>query len=284
MCPACGHDVIDVVEQGETVVCLGCGHGWSNRATADNAVFESPAYASWRVANGSRMDAKARRYLDEFYEIVQSWPASAVELGCATGEVLGMLSARGTQCWGADPSVASIRHARRRFPGVSFTVGDVPAPPRPVAAVMGFHVFEHTPDPEQLLRSVRGLVELDGLLYLRVPNHDSLARRVFRTNWPDYMPGHVHHFTPTSIDHVLRRAGWEPLHVGTAANSWPWLGGLKRALTGGQGGQTQSGPSRPPSARRLQLLDWMDRALSPLLQLEVSRGVGNELVVVARRR
>lgn len=50
---------------------------------------------------------------------------SILDIGCGTGEHLGMLAREGAKCTGIDASEHMIRIARRRHPGCEFSVADM---------------------------------------------------------------------------------------------------------------------------------------------------------------
>jgi SAM-dependent methyltransferase len=284
-CLACG-DVTFPEDVGDLRVwtCRRCGHGSLQASASDvNEHFESNAYVSWRTENQNWMTRRADGFIQDFFRVTGRIPQSAVEIGCATGEVLGALSRSGARCWGADLSATSLDIARRRHPGVTFVESTQPNPPEPVEAFLAFHVVEHVADPGSLLSEAFDQVQVGGYLYIRVPNYGGLARRVLRSRWPDYLAGHLHHFTQASMQRFLEDSGWCLVDVSTSANSWVWLGGFKRLLTRWRPGQASDIGAAPPGRRQLRFLDIADSVLRPLLWIEERLGRANELVVIARK-
>lgn len=271
---------------GELAVltCAACGHGWLRDLAPDNDHFESEGYQGWRASIRDVIRARGSRYVDDLVGVTGAVPASAVEIGCATGETIGALSERGATCWGVDTSTAAISAATEAYPAVDFSVATLPDLPHPVDAVLMMHVIEHVPDPVATLRACRKMTTDDGVLYLRFPNYAGAAAKVMRGAWPDYMPDHVHYFTPTSIRAALERAGWREERSWTTASSWAWLGGAKRLLKRTRPTMRATGHAAPPSPRRMAFLARADKVLAPALWAEAKAGRGNELVVVARAR
>jgi SAM-dependent methyltransferase len=285
LCPACnGTGEGRTVGRLRILTCTSCGHGWTPAQSDNNEHFESHAYVAWRASNQGWMDRTAAKVLDDLVEVTGRLPRSASEIGCATGEVLGALSRNGTDCWGVDLSEDSIAIARTRQPRVSFEVATMPDAPVAVEALLAFHVLEHVPDPVTLLKDAHTRVAKHGVLYLRVPNYGGLARRALGDWWPDYLPGHLHHFTEGSITRCLERSGWHPASIRTRSRAWAWLGGLKRLLARSRPGDPRAVGAAPPGGRRLQALELADRLFRPLLYIEERLGLGNELVIVATKR
>jgi SAM-dependent methyltransferase len=70
------------------------------------------------------------------------------DLGCGPGHVGAALAARGVDVEGSDLSPGMIAVARRRFPALSFAVGDLRALDRPDGAFAGVVAFYHLPTDE----------------------------------------------------------------------------------------------------------------------------------------
>lgn len=253
----------------------------TDRPETTNDHFESDAYVTWRAEHGERMRRVASRYVNDLERISGGLPKSAIEVGSATGEVLDALQARGVECWGADLSAPSVEIARRIYPSIAIEVGDFPATPAPVGALLAFHVVEHVPEPVKLLTDARERVHDDGIAYVRVPNFEGLARRTLGKWWPDYMPGHLHYFTRDSMRRCLEGSGWRAEHISTSSDAWVWIGGVKRVLTRQLPGSAAVGAA-PPGGNKLRALDAASRILRPVSRVEERFGVGNEFVVVAR--
>ena len=72
--------------------------------------------------------------------------------------------------------------------------------------VTSFFAFEHITEPLKSLQNVRDLLRTGGLVYCIVPN--------FFTNVADYIVvDHVNHFTPISIQHMLKEAGFVNIEI-----------------------------------------------------------------------
>lgn len=69
-------------------------------------------------------------------------------------------------------------------------------------------VFEHLPDPLQMLRDCRGLLAPQGTLLLRTPVADSHAWREYGVDWVQIdAPRHLHVHTRKSLELLASRAG-----------------------------------------------------------------------------
>lgn len=70
------------------------------------------------------------------------------------------------------------------------------------------HVLEHADDPVDLLRSLSAKLNVGGRIYLEVPNFNSTLRKIFKQSWVgNYLPRHIHHFTPESLQIAILNSG-----------------------------------------------------------------------------
>ncbi len=284
VCPICQGRAKQSRSVGDLVVasCSHCGHGWLSDLQLENKHYDTSHYVNWRHENQAATRRRAEQYLTDFYELVAGEPRTAVEIGCSTGETIGLLAERGVQGWGSDASEAAIEQARARFPQVGFTVGTMPILDAPVDAALMMHVIEHVPSPIDVLHDVRSLVADGGTIYLRTPNYAGAAAQVLRGAWPDFLAEHLHYFTPRSITTALSTSGWHLQSVHTEGGAWVWLGGVKRVVKQQRPSLTR-GTGAPPGRRRMQVLSFAHRWGRPLWRAERRSGRGNELIVTARR-
>jgi 2-polyprenyl-3-methyl-5-hydroxy-6-metoxy-1,4-benzoquinol methylase len=262
--------------------CSSCGHGWLIGLQQENAHYETSHYINWRSENRVATHRRANQYLADLRSLVPKKPLTAIEVGCSTGEVIGLLAERGVRGWGADTSEPAIRQARARFPQVSFTVGPVPAPDEPVDVALMMHVIEHVPDPIGVLRDIRSLVADNGFIYIRTPNYAGAAAQLLRGAWPDFLVDHLHYFTRRSIEQALTVSGWCAENVRTKGGAWVWLGGAKRIIRR-QRPSRAKGTGAPPGPNQMRILSAAQKFARPLWSIEGRSGRGNELVISARR-
>lgn len=130
-----------------------------------------------------------------------------LEVGCGTGNVLRLLAQaciKGSVV-GLDLLEAGLRYARRRA-SCPLVQGDLRNLPfRPGFSVIGlFDVLEHQPDDLGLLRDLRALLALDGVLILTVPAHQFL--------W-SYFDEASRHCRRYELDDLSDRSICLPLHT-----------------------------------------------------------------------
>lgn len=189
--------------------------------------YDSNNLRKWEFENRLYQRALAR-YLDRMSAaLVRSGARHVLDAGCGEGYVHRGLRARGyAGAWhGVDLSAAAVELAARRFPGVSWEVGDL----RALRFASGSHelvlssqVLEHIPDPERV-RDELARVAARWLL-ISVP-----LEPVFRSLCALTVaagigqdPGHVNFWTPRSFRRFLEPVG--------RLEHWEWTSAYQIAL------------------------------------------------------
>jgi len=141
-------------------------------------------------------------------------PGRALDLGCGNGDFLATLKRRGWEVYGTEFSSAACELARAK--GVRVHQGDLVSanfPAQSFDVITLWHVFEHLPDPLAELAEVRRILRDDGLLVIEVPNSGCLTLRLSKQGWyPLDVPRHLQHYTPATLQRLLREAGFATAH------------------------------------------------------------------------
>ena len=132
---------------------------------------------------------------------------SVLEIGCATGELIGAVPVRaGGRKLGIDISAASLAVASARFPEVEFRCGDFRAVPADAFdAVIISDVIEHVPDDDAFLRDAAALGRV---VLLNLPLEDNWLNRKRRYGADD-VSGHLRKYTLADGLALVERAGLE---------------------------------------------------------------------------
>jgi SAM-dependent methyltransferase len=134
-------------------------------------------------------------------------PASVLEIGCATGELIAAMPVRaGGRKVGLDISAENIAAARARFAQVDFECGDFRA--RPVGhfeVVVMSDVLEHVPDDAAFLHDAAALGDL---VLVNLPLEDNWLNRRRRYG-PDDVSGHLRKYSLADGLSLIERADLE---------------------------------------------------------------------------
>jgi 2-polyprenyl-3-methyl-5-hydroxy-6-metoxy-1,4-benzoquinol methylase len=135
-----------------------------------------------------------------------------LDVGCGDGEFLRYFKERGWEAYGVDVSETSCMLARRKLGQNIFNceLKDCRFPPNYFDVITLNHVLEHMLDPNEELIELRRILKNNGILFLSVPNIDSLQFKISEKYWLHLdLPRHVYHYSPASIKNLLERDKFE---------------------------------------------------------------------------
>jgi len=141
------------------------------------------------------------------------------ELGCGNGSVAQVLSGRGWDVTGVDPSVQGIEQARAAYPELKLFNGsaydDLVGLYGQFPVVLSLEVVEHVYAPRDFARTVFSLLEEGGTAVISTPYHGywkNLALAVtgkldahFTALWDH---GHIKFWSVRTLGELLREAGF----------------------------------------------------------------------------
>lgn len=184
-------------------------------------------YDSTIIKGWERLYQLKRRKL---YEKLQPWfrGPSALELGCADGEMTSWLVSDFKHVTVVDGSSQFLNEVKERLKGstVNFVLSlfEEYAPKTLFNTIVMAHILEHLENPVDLLRRARDWLAPGGCALVAVPNANSLHRRmgvklgmlqtVDDFNDQDRLLGHLRVYTPESLRSHVLEAGWDEVHFG----------------------------------------------------------------------
>lgn len=178
----------------------------------DHARLGYGDYAHLGELNAERSWTELKRYAP----LDQVDPRHVLDVGCATGGFLTGAKRDGWHCAGVEMSTDAAATARSR--GLDVIDGDIFAVDRPgdFGLLTMWHVLEHLPEPAAALAMARDLLASSGLLFIELPNWNSVGRVVRRARWSQMKPPeHINYFTRRSLVGAVQRAGFVPLKSDT---------------------------------------------------------------------
>lgn len=141
------------------------------------------------------------------------------ELGCGNGSVAQVLSARGWDVTGVDPSLKGIAQAQAAYPALKLATGsaydDLAACYGQFPVVLSLEVIEHVYAPRHYARTVYDLLQAGGTAIISTPYHGywknlalALSGRLdahFTALWDH---GHIKFWSMRTLGELLREAGF----------------------------------------------------------------------------
>lgn len=230
-CPACrsGHDHATLVAQGHGIRVLACNCGFFYAAAVLEEGAEEGRYLESEIdAITMRLrdtpeyfaleSARSNYYLD-LIERHQPSERSLLEIGCGSGTFLMRADARGWKTLGIEPGRAASAHAQYR--GANVVKGFFPAviqEHRQFGTIAMLDVFEHIVEPKPFLAEVRQHLRPGGLLFLQVPNWESLLIQIEGGDSTIVSPGHWSYFTSNTMRSLVESCGYAQLSTETVVS------------------------------------------------------------------
>jgi 2-polyprenyl-3-methyl-5-hydroxy-6-metoxy-1,4-benzoquinol methylase len=173
--------------------------------------------------SGARKVIYGRKFLSGIFDRLTyrslPWPkcqGTLLDIGCGSGVYLATVKSLGWNGIGIESNLRAARYANRHL-GLAVEAGDFEGaafPEKHFDAITMWHSLEHFSDPKKIIRKVRLLLKDDGVLMIGLPNFSSLDQRFFRESWNGLeIPLHVCHFTPESIQYLLKECGFKSIKV-----------------------------------------------------------------------
>jgi SAM-dependent methyltransferase len=131
-----------------------------------------------------------------------------LDIGFGRGYLLQMAQVYGFESYGLDSSLALVERLEPQFGQrvVRCLIGAEPIPWESFDVIVMCHVLEHLHDPAAALAEIRRKLNPGGLLYLAVPDMDSVAFRIFGKNWDVVNPlVHLQYFTGASLNRLIEK-------------------------------------------------------------------------------
>lgn len=212
-----------------TVICSRCGFVFTD-PMPDRETYEEfyvKAYADFYghitpPPPANRVPREPAAFRTRFERIEKVRPlagARLLELGPGQGLFLWWAQRRGCSVLGIEPSpeFCSVL-AEAGLPHRQCTLEDVdPSQAGHFDLIAMFQVLEHFFDPNAALKHCRALLAPGGLLAVEVPNVLKPFRSLDR-----YFLRYVHPstFSPATLQAMLEKHGFQPLHADTAGSDW----------------------------------------------------------------
>jgi len=164
----------------------------------------------------------------EYFPTPSSETAKAIELGCATGQFLERLRAAGWTAEGVELLEAPAVEARGK--GFQVHIGTLESARLPSDSYNGafaWHVIEHLQDPVNTLSEVHRILKDRSILSFSVPNVGCWEPYIFGQNWFAWdLPRHLHFFSPTSVQRLLRNSGFDQIQITHQRNALYTVGSI----------------------------------------------------------
>ena len=116
-----------------------------------------------------------------------------VDCGCGNGIFLEFMKNKGYQIQGFEPSsTGKIETEKRLKIKLASNFDEI----NKVDVITLWHVLEHIPNPDEILKELKNKLNDDGILIIALPNHESYDAKIYGEFWAAYdVPRHVFHYS-----------------------------------------------------------------------------------------
>ena len=237
VCPVCGHREQEAFLQaperplnaaefgssrkeiscGTILRCRKCRFGF--RQTRSNPEEMAELYRRMDTAVYQAELAGRERTARTHLRIVQRYLKGGriLDVGCASGLFLRQAAEAGWRIAGLEPSEELYPQAKKNLDGrgevYQSTLEHARLEPG-FDAITLWDVLEHVPEPLAFLTTCRNLLTPGGLLFLNVPDLDSLEARLLGARWPLLLAEHLNYFNRSSLRVCAGAAGLAPVRFG----------------------------------------------------------------------
>jgi 2-polyprenyl-3-methyl-5-hydroxy-6-metoxy-1,4-benzoquinol methylase len=151
-----------------------------------------------------------------------------LDIGCATGKLLGTLKQLGFMVQGVEICSESALFGiqERKVPIFIGPLDEAHFDSASFSFIHFSHLIEHVPDPFGFLIEVKRILRKNGFVIITTPNIDGLQARLFKTSWRSAIPDHLVLFSKQTLVKILEKAGFSVHKIVT------W-GGLARGTAPG---------------------------------------------------
>ena len=220
--------------------CVTCSHRYLNprlKFPVAEELYANDKTASDIYTSQSQIEIDRKKYSYGIDLIEMLLPPSTeriMDVGCGAGVFLEVARERGwKQCVGID-----INHRyKSRYEdvdGVQYILSSLEDLQLELVGgdydcITMWSVLEHIYDTQLCVERIKSLLKPNGLLFILVPNIDSLATRVIREKSPTFSWKHVSYFSPSSLRVLFERHGLVCEHVETVISE---IDNVKSYLSG----------------------------------------------------
>lgn len=161
-----------------------------------------------------------------------------LDLGCGTGDFLSVFDYKKWERFGIDISERAYKIAENKIDNVFCgRLVDCKFPNKYFDVVTLNHVLEHIIDPREELNEIFRILNDDGILFIRVPNIDTMQFKITREFWLHLdVPRHIYFYSKKTVKLLLEKSGFKVIKISCPLFEYPldFFHSLSRKYTCGK--------------------------------------------------
>ena len=193
--------------------------------------FENAANASYLARPSAGVIASERAELDVLFSLKTG--GSFLDVGIGSGTGYRYAESRGYDAYGIEPSDALVAAARTLLPADRQDhvhhglLHEKPFAGRKFDLISCRSVVEHLACLHRDFTALRETLKDDGVVFISTENYHSPDAQALGTRFPYLIPPqHLNFFSVDSLKQMLRKSGFEDIHILTPG--LPWFTGMGR--------------------------------------------------------
>lgn len=223
ICPNCGSNEYSTeLTEGEfeIVKCKKCSLIYLLNPPDESEIYEE--YYDIKYSKGDYKEDSKFPHLAEIFAInrqrisyLKKYKSngSLLDIGCGNGLFLKTATEAGYNAYGIDVSKKALEFAGKEF-GLSVSdkkIEDLINENKKFDVITLWHVLEHFWNPSDELKKIRSLLSDTGILFLEVPNWNSIKFKLSKTKWKggNHPLYHRSFFTSDTLKDTLKLAGFD---------------------------------------------------------------------------
>ena len=210
-CLLCGQETVLFFPENDTLLkCMGCGVVFDESSMLGEGYYENERviHVDEKKIESRKRNAKQRVKL---IRNVLKKESSLVDIGCAEGLFLQESKKHVNNVYGIEPTKSYAAYAKEKMnlDILQGTLENLECPDNSFDIVTMFHVLEHLSSPSQALTKIYSWLKKNGHIVIEVPDIESPTAQYKGLNWELIYPEHRFYFSPTSLQHLLKKNNFE---------------------------------------------------------------------------
>ncbi len=138
-----------------------------------------------------------------------SQKGTLLDVGCGSGLFLSIAKQSGWKTHGIEFDKETAHKARSMY-DINIHTGTLHDAVFELDfdAITLFDYLEHTKNPKKDLERLHGMLKEEGLLFIRLPNQDSLQSKFMKEKWVGYISNHLSYFNIKTLTYLLNSSGF----------------------------------------------------------------------------
>jgi 2-polyprenyl-3-methyl-5-hydroxy-6-metoxy-1,4-benzoquinol methylase len=240
-------------------------------AIYDETYYKDGGYYQNYIKNGDNYVWAFRKRMNVIAKFLKPG-ASILDVGCAYGFFLEVAKEKGFDVAGVEANEYMCGNVKRRLNVPCFLNTDLNHFPdsKRYDCITFFDSIEHLEHPREAIAAAWKMLNPGGILVITTPNIGSWLARLMGKLWPHVTPEeHIYYYTPQTMRDVLKRTGYEVLHLSGASYRFKLSEFIPKF--------------KPISKLIYQLTSLLERQFPSFFQKSISLNLG-DLFVIAKKQ